>query len=858
MIKKILPLSRSNYLLVAFLVASFLFIVSNVSGSTPSFNDCEEDLVSGYIHTKSYSFLTSNFPVDIKFTESGYSNCDWKVIGTNISIYEALNQERTLELIVQIKQPHFKIIKIAFFFLLLFLFTKSKKFSFVSNAPWVYGFFLLFMLASLLTLERDLKIIFSAYYILVFFYFNDYSYKELIYLMVPFMLFPFYVDSPLILPLLIMTVCLYLAKEKSRKGLKIFFFIFFMLSLSLVNIIFHSETPEEAILDIGDQFKESPVSKSKKIEVKEILSSSSFENSYLDTNDVSFIFRTMSLKNNTLTGNDLIETVNTRLKSFDAEGLKKYSNPEIMNMEKINYSWEIFQEGTISSFLPFDSERQLFMLSRNQSIENSLLAFIWLSLSMFIGVIVYKEFSKKELGKIILLFSNSALILSLASLLSIRYTIFSRIVNFITGFHLMPQKDLTGINWRGAIYGWRGIYDHYEIFSNILVYGLIASYLSINIDKRFNKPHHELLKIFILLTSILLTNSRSAVVITALVFIFFKVFNQSLNKYVYLGASYFFGFFYLYNYLGQGKFNSNKWLFILLFILLFIFTYDLFSERFFKMYEKNPRFTTTIIFSIFVVGFLVFFSRGYSYYSEVENNIVSYNYEISKAYSESEQDEINLTYLNHICNFRQMDSETMHKVSYCESLASGKSTTYKDYDNLYNLQASNIIVGSIEPYVDWWEWSINDYSDSYALPLVKSIAVISGPINRKVAWNNFFAGYKPNLSELFFGFGPSSQFHLIRDININYYILTIQNFDPHSSYFSVLSRLGLINFVLVSVSIIFSIAYLVRKKKIQGIILLLFFFLLELKTDSLNIPYVFLALCTIFPSFVRTVTDKDV
>ena len=86
--------------------------------------------------------------------------------------------------------------------------------------------------------------------------------------MVPFMLFPFYVDSPLILPLLIMTVCLYLAKEKSRKGLKIFFFIFFMLSLSLVNIIFHSETPEEAILDIGDQFKESPVSKSKKIEVK--------------------------------------------------------------------------------------------------------------------------------------------------------------------------------------------------------------------------------------------------------------------------------------------------------------------------------------------------------------------------------------------------------------------------------------------------------------------------------------------------------------------------------------------------------------------------------------------------------------
>ena len=83
---------------------------------------------------------------------------------------------------------------------------------------------------------------------------------------------------------------------------------------------------------------------------------------------------------------------------------------------------------------------------------------------------------------------------------------------------------------------------------------------------------------------------------------------------------------------------------------------------------------------LFVVGFLVFFSRGYSYYSEVENNIVSYNYEISKAYSESEQDEINLTYLNHICNFQQMDSETMHKVSYCESLASGKSTTYKDYE----------------------------------------------------------------------------------------------------------------------------------------------------------------------------------
>ena len=71
---------------------------------------------------------------------------------------------------------------------------------------------------------------------------------------------------------------------------------------------------------------------------------------------------------------------------------------------------------------------------------------------------------------------------------------------------------------------WRGLYDHYEIFSNILLYGYILTLLK-EVNFGDGKKKLYLIKITTLSLSILLTNSRATVLIWLVFIISTFLFN---------------------------------------------------------------------------------------------------------------------------------------------------------------------------------------------------------------------------------------------------------------------------------------------------------------------------------------------
>ena len=130
-----------------------------------------------------------------------------------------------------------------------------------------------------------------------------------------------------------------------------------------------------------------------------------------------------------------------------------------------------------------------------------------------------------------------------------------------------------------------------------------------------------------------------------------------------------------------------------------------------------------------------------------------------------------------------------------------------------------------------------NYKDTILESPMNVVGVAARKINREVPWSVFLSGYKPDVNQFVFGFGPGAQFHLARDIEPNVEALKSENFYPHSIILSILSRFGILGLIFYLVAFLL----VMKNKYVSGehhlFIVLFSVLFLEIKTDTIILFY---------------------
>lgn len=115
---------------------------------------------------------------------------------------------------------------------------------------------------------------------------------------------------------------------------------------------------------------------------------------------------------------------------------------------------------------------------------------------------------------------------------------------------------------------------------------------------------------------------------------------------------------------------------------------------------------------------------------------------------------------------------------------------------------------------------------SYVFSFISFIAFL---VNRSEMWGLFFARYNPSFNELLFGSGPLSFGQLYGEVSVNNPESLLL---PHSSLLSLLVFVGLVPFLILTISFLYIV--IKNKNNYEFITVALYIFVNAIKNDSLN------------------------
>tara|TARA_B100001750_G_C15522162_1_gene612738 strand:- start:149 stop:2461 length:2313 start_codon:yes stop_codon:yes gene_type:complete len=738
----------SKIVLLIFIIAIFLILSFDFTSSPSDLNPCRNNFVDAYITIKIDSLISSNYPVGFSIENSFYgeelSECNFKFLSTDLYYLDAKSSGEKLNIITYLDKNLQVFLQHFFWFLLVVLYLYLKKTTI--NQTRVREFFIsvVFLLLYLFIFQEMSPSTGNFYLIILhlifIFILNKLNIEEQINLAIILGVFSLFFDFLFIISI-ISVVCVryffsYYKKSSYRTKQMLGVLLLLTLVININSLSKYSSYESEIFSYLNENQNLENLSEEEKIMIYKKLNNSQINktNTYIEEKD--YLRLTSMFNSDTVSRDEFIKELSLSLESYGEHS----------------------------------SGRATFMVSNSLEPHKQLLPAMWVFLSVFISIIFIDLFHQNQLKteRLLSSLSNSIFFLAFASLFTIYTHIFSNITSIIFGFQRNVQTEF-------FLQNWRGLYDHYEIFSNILLYGYILTLLK-EVNFGDGKKKLYLIKITTLSLSILLTNSRATVLIW-LVFIIstflFNYIKEPRDK-LFIAATSFVPFL-VYSFLVPYKY-SPLYLpasFVAVAVLLVLI-------------RTNRR--NKLIVGLFTMVTLLFLLLpDYSFLREQQNFVNNY----VSTVGDKEQEEYT-----------------------------------------YTIE----IEGSDYAY-PWWSYVQYNYKDTILESPMNVVGVAARKINREVPWSVFLSGYKPDVNQFVFGFGPGAQFHLARDIEPNVEALKSENFDPHSIILSILSRFGILGLIFYLVAFLL----VMKNKYVSGehhlFIVLFSVLFLEIKTDTIILFY---------------------